>query len=234
MKFRALQAQPVWRVGYQPNPWSWSGWRWAGPSGRFSGRWDALDAGLYRTLHAGDSLLACLVEVLAQFRPDPALQAELDEIVEETDDAPTATPGTLPVDEWLESRQASEAKLTGTFCDVTHAETIAALYPHFKPRASTYGLHDFDASALKTAEPRMLTQEISQRLWEARDDDGGDLCDGVQFRSRHGDNFMLWAVYERPEDPQVTPHISDTQPVELTRNSPELTTAANLLGVTLL
>ena len=122
-------------------------------SRRFSGRWDALDAGLYRTLYVGDSLHACLVELLARFRPDPALQAELDLIADEEGSAPTVPSGVLLIDDWLQNRQASSAALTGKFCDVTHAETVASLYPRFKPRASTYGLPDFDASALKAAEP---------------------------------------------------------------------------------
>lgn len=116
---------------------------------------------------------------------------------------------------------------------MTDAKTVASLYPRFKPRASTYGLPDFDASALKAAEPRLLTQEISQHLWEARTEDGEDLCDGIHFRSRHGDNFALWAVYERPGDPEVTPRISDLQTRDLTRDSPELAQAATLLGIAL-
>lgn len=233
MRLRAVTRQPVWRVGYRPDPWAWPAWRWAGPSGRFSGRWDALDAGLYRTLYVGDSLLACLVELLAHFRPDPVLQAELDAITDEEVSAPPLPSGVLLIDDWLKNRQASSAALTGTYCEVTHAETVTSLYLRFKPCASAYGLPDFDASALKAAEPRLLTQEISQHLWEARAEDGEDLCDGLHFRSRHGDNFVLWAVYERPEDPEVSPRISDLQTRELTRDSPEFAGAAAILGITL-
>lgn len=31
----------VWRVGFRPEPWAWSGWEWA-TDGRFQGRWDDL------------------------------------------------------------------------------------------------------------------------------------------------------------------------------------------------
>ncbi|WP_022873404.1 RES domain-containing protein [Nesterenkonia alba] len=221
-------------MGYVPEPWSWPDWRWAGTSGRFSGRWDALDAGLYRTLYVGDSLLACLVEVLAPFRPDPTLNHELDAIVDNDEESQMgAQPGVLDLDAWLAPRQASTAQLTGTFCDVTDAETIASLFSRFKPRAATYGLPDFDAAALKTAEPRLLTQEVSQYLWEAKTESGTDLCDGIEFRSRHGDNFTLWAIYERPGDPEITPHVTDLQTVGLNRETPELQSATHLLGITL-
>ncbi|WAP50693.1 hypothetical protein OL239_11725 [Arthrobacter sp. ATA002] len=155
-------------MGFLPQPWEWSGWRWAGPDGRFNGRWDPLDHGLYRTIYAADSLLACLVELLAPHRPDPYLVAEIDDIVEDDSDAeqfPSARPGELDIDQWLANRVAGTAHLTGLFVDITAAETVAALYPLFKGKALAYNLKDFDAAALKNAENRLLTQEVSQFLW---------------------------------------------------------------------
>ena len=72
----------VLRVGYRPEPWAWVGWEWA-TNGRFSGRWDDRD-GNFRTLYVGSTLLACLVEVLANFRPDP--HVTLDDITEDEED----------------------------------------------------------------------------------------------------------------------------------------------------
>jgi hypothetical protein len=74
----------VWRVGFQPEPWAWSGWEWA-TDGRFPGRWDDLH-GNFRTIYAGSSLLACLLEVLAGFRHNARLGMELDEIIEDDED----------------------------------------------------------------------------------------------------------------------------------------------------
>lgn len=174
------------------------------------------------------------MELLAHFRPDPALTAELDAIIENDDQAEQSAPaGTLDINAWLAPRQASIAQLDGVFCDVTDAETIAALFPRFKPRASTYGLPDFDAAALKTAEPRRLTQEVSQYLWEAKSPNGENLCDGIKFSSRHGENFTLWAVYERPGDPEVTPRIAEIQAAQFSSVTPELNEAAKLLGIIL-
>jgi len=47
-----------------------SGWEWA--TRRFHGRRDDRDSN-FRTANAGSTLLACLLELLAYFRPDPLL-----------------------------------------------------------------------------------------------------------------------------------------------------------------
>ncbi|MEQ7736349.1 RES domain-containing protein, partial [Escherichia coli] len=77
-------AGTVWRIGFFPEPWAWSGWEWA-TNGRFPGRWDDLH-GNFRTVYAGSSLKACLLEVLAGFRRDARLAAELEDIVENDED----------------------------------------------------------------------------------------------------------------------------------------------------
>ncbi|WP_373562885.1 RES domain-containing protein [Nocardioides campestrisoli] len=65
-------ADRVWRLGFKPSPWVWPGWDWAGTDGRFPGRWDDRQ-GNFRTTYAGSTLVGCLLEVLADFRPDPTL-----------------------------------------------------------------------------------------------------------------------------------------------------------------
>jgi hypothetical protein len=42
------------RVGYQPDPWAWTPWEYAGDDGRFHGRWDD-PHGTWRTLYLGAS-----------------------------------------------------------------------------------------------------------------------------------------------------------------------------------
>lgn len=225
----------AWRVGFLPQPWEWSDWRWAGPDGRFNGRWDPLDHGLYRTVYAGDTLLSCLVELLAPHRPDPYLMADMDAILEDAEDEelhPTAPAGHLDIGQWLVNRTAGSARLQGRFVDITAAETVADLHPLFKGRALAYNLKDFDAAALKNAENRLLTQEVSQHLWTRRNPDGSDFCDGIQFRSRHGDDLLLWAVYERDSDGQVSTHITDMESAALAAETPELRSAMDLLGLT--
>jgi hypothetical protein len=221
----AAAAGKVWRVGFRPEPWAWSGWEWA-TDGRFPGRWDDLH-GNFRTIYAGSSLLACLLEVLAHFRKDARLSMELDEIVEDDEDKvlhPTIAPGQVPR-EWLEVRAAASAELSGRYCAVTTSGSVAALYAHFIGLALSLGLADFDAAALKDARPRRLTQAVAAWLYEMTD------LDGVTFASRHGDDLQLWAIFERPSDSPITPHIQDLRVEELQRDSPDMTSAFRLLGL---
>ena len=216
----------VWRIGFRPDPWAWSGWEWA-TDGRFPGRWDDLH-GNFRTVYGGSSLRACLLEVLAAFRRDARLATELDEIVEDDEDAvlqPTLVSGQVPR-EWLDARAATSAELTGTYCAVTDSRSIAVLYPHFIGVALSLGLLDLDAAALKDARPRRLTQAISAWLYETTD------LDGVTFASRHGDDLRLWAIFERPGDPHVSPKLTHARPEELHHNSDAIKDAFRMLGLT--
>jgi hypothetical protein len=216
----------VWRIGFRPDPWAWSGWEWA-TDGRFPGRWDDLH-GNFRTVYAGSSLRACLLEVLAAFRRDARLATELDEIVEDDEDAvlhPTLRSGEVPR-EWLDARAATSAELTGTYCAVTDSQSIAVLYPHFIGMALSLGLLDLDAAALKDARPRQLTQAIAAWIYETTD------LDGVTFASRHGDDLQLWAIFERPGDPQVSPKLSHSRPEALHHDSDAIKDAFQMHGLT--
>ena len=222
----AEAAGRVWRVGFRPQPWAWSGWEWA-TDGRFPGRWDDLH-GNFRTVYAGSSLLACLLEVLAGFRKDARLSLELDEITEDDEDKvlhPTIAPGQVPK-EWLDERAAASAQLSGRYCAVTDSGSVAALYPHFIGLALASGLGDFDTAALKDARPRHLTQAVASWLYEMTD------FNGVTFASRHGDDLQLWAIFERPGDPPITPNIQDVIVEKLLQlDSPEISDAFRLLGL---
>lgn len=101
------------------------------------------------------------------------------------------------------NRIAGSARLAGRFVDITSAETVACLHPLFRGEALAYNLKDFDGAALKNAENRLLTQEVSQYPWTRKNPDGSDYCDGIQFRSRHGDDLLTWAIFERGTDGQA-------------------------------
>lgn len=220
----------AWRVGYKPEPWCWVDWRWA-TGGKFNGRWDD-STGQFRTVYAGETLVACLVELLAGFRADPAVVAELDDIAEDDEDAtlfPTAPAGKLPLS-WLEPRMAGVGRLDGTYCQITSMASIAALRGQFVPIALGLGLGDFDAAALKDGRGRSLTQAVSTYLYSLTLDDGQQLA-GIEFASRHGDDLTLWAVYERPGDPPVSPRVHDVSAVDLDASQPDLTTAMDILGL---
>lgn len=190
---------PLYRIGRIPEPWAWTDWEYAGDQ-----RWD--DAGSdFRTVYAAESAFACLVEVLAHFRPDPALVSELGVIrvdAEDVDQFPTRPPGEVPIS-WVDTRRLSTAIVTGTYCDVTAAVTIAALRPIFLPLSTALGLPDFDAAAIKTARPREMTQAMATWLYARAAPEGG-LWDGVAFASRHGDDLRMWAIFERPGDRPIS------------------------------
>jgi len=149
----------VWRVGYPPVPWAWTPWEYARPDGRFGGRWDD-SVGEFRTIYAGQSLLGCLLEVLAVFRPDPELADALSLVQEDPADAvdhPTPPPGRLPR-AWLTSRTATSAELAGVYAAVTRPGSLATLRARFGSLAARAGLGDLDAAALKLPTTRGLTQ----------------------------------------------------------------------------
>lgn len=217
----------VWRIGYRPDPWTWTPWQYA-HGGRFNGRWDDPD-GRYRTLYAGQSLLGCLLEVLAGFRSDPLLAADLNQIDEDPTDAvtyPTQPAGQLPRS-WLEPRVASSATLTGTYCSVTTTDTLAVLRPVFISRALRYGLPDLDAAALRLAEPRALTQAVSAWLYEQHAG-SRPAFDGVHFHSRHGDDQHLIAIFERGTDQRTSPHLADHIEEQLNPDHAELRRAMTI------
>lgn len=214
----------VWRVGYRPEPWAWPSWQYA-TNGRFSGRWDDAE-GNFRTIYAGAQLLSCLLEVLACFRPDPELAVQMSNILDndDNDDAgmyPTAPTGTVP-HSWLEPRAAASATLTGAYAAITHAESVAALRSVFLHRAQQLGLDDFDTAALKNAQPRALTQQVATYIYATTD------LDGVQFLSRHGDDHVLWAIFERPGDTDISAHLHNPTRQDLHPDTAEILEALRI------
>jgi hypothetical protein len=201
------------------------GWEWA-TNGRFPGRWDDRD-GNFRTVYAGSTLLACLLQVLADFRPDPMVLGGLDDIVVDADDDsahPTAAAGTIDPS-WLEPRAAATARSWGRFCGITTHDSLAALHAQFVGQALLLGLRDFDAAALKDGRTRTLTQAVSTELYRSTG------LNGIRFASRHGDDLALWAVFERPGDGSISPHLEHREHQELHRDHPDLRVAFALLGL---
>lgn len=229
----ALDPGQVYRVGRRPSPWTWTPWQYASDTGRFSGRWDD-PRGSFRSVYAGADLLACLLEVLGPFRPDPLLDEDLGGVVEDAEDAaeyPSRRPGAVPL-AWLEARAASSATLSGAYCVVTDRETLPTLRAMFLVSALRYGLPDLDAGALRLSAPRAITQQIAAWLYDLHDGSRG-LVAGVQFESRHGDRVALWAVFERDTDDTTSSQLSDVRSLPLHADQPELLEAFRLHRLTL-
>lgn len=222
----------VWRVGFRPDPWAWTDWLYANDAGRFNGRWDD-QSSEFRTLYTGESLLACLLEVLAHFRPDPATDAALDEIEDEEGEVelhPDASSGTVGY-LWLEKRFGGSADQSGSYCFVTHTESISAIqagFPFAKFKLKPVLL---DASVLKDADQRDLTRSIARWIFDLRDDQQNDLVDGIEFRSRFGDEVRMWAVFERAADGETSAHLTDQEVFALHPETPEVTEAFRLHGL---
>jgi hypothetical protein len=200
-----LDEEQVHHVGYTPNPWNGAPWEYA-QAGRFSGRWDDPD-GEWRAEYVGATRVACYLEVLASFRPDPTLEADMD-VIESDDDRkefPTIPPGRLD-DGWCDERLVCTARLSGRFALPSHHETLPTLRKRFLPLATGLGLTDVDAAAVREGEPRELTQSMSAWIYEIVGADG-ECINGIQYLSRHGDDLALWAIYERGSTvspPEVT------------------------------
>jgi hypothetical protein len=132
--------------------------------------------------------VACYLEVLARFRLDPTLQAEMDAIESDDDDEfPTISPGRLDYG-WCEQRLVCTGRLSGCFAVPSHHETLPTLREQFLPLAIALGLTDVDVAAVREGEPRELTQSMSGWIYEIVGPDG-ERMNGIQYLSRHGDDF---------------------------------------------
>jgi hypothetical protein len=189
-------ADELHRVGREPDPWAWIDWVFAGADGTFGGRWD--DAyGRYRVLYASSQRLGAFVESLAQFRADPHVVAEYENI-EGVDEDGVLEPGVLPR-VWCSERVITKGVSTeviGPFVVVGAARTIATLREAFASLVIQYGLDDLDAAAIRLSVPRAFTQELSS-YFEAQIDDSGQAYAGIYFLSKHGDDFENWAIFEQ-------------------------------------
>lgn len=222
---------PVWHIGFGPDAWAWVDWRYA-DQGHFGGRWDDPD-GQFRTVYAGSSAYACFVEVLAKFRPHPTLVAELAEIADpDGHDVlhPTHDAGTLGQD-WPTDRLLASATLSGRYCAVTTAGSVAVLRAEVGPAAHLPSGVDFDTALLKDATRREVTQQVARWLYEQADSSGGPDWDGVAFASRHGDDLALHAVFERPGDPGISPRLDHLQQTPIDGAEEALAAAMRLHGL---
>ncbi|RFA06881.1 hypothetical protein B7R21_17930 [Subtercola boreus] len=226
---RTTRTEQVWHVGFRPDVWAWSDWRYATDNGRFDGRWDD-QHGNFRTIYTADSLYACLLEVLAKYRPARSVEDQVAAIDDSDGHGalyPDYSAGNLD-HSWLNDRLAGHATQDGVYCYVTHSTTVAALRRRFDPAHYGVPATDFDAALLKDSAPRALTRSIATWLYELS---GTLAVDGVEFRSRHGDDLRMWAIFERPNDPEVSPRLTSATQAPLTPDTPELRDAMALHGL---
>ncbi|MCW2651077.1 MAG: hypothetical protein JWR32_2053 [Mycobacterium sp.] len=219
----------VHRVGYRPDPWVWTPWMYAGSDGRFHGRWDD-PHGTWRTLYVGESELACYLEVLARFRPDPQLQQAMADIDDDDRHYPTAPAGALPRS-WCGPRLLASARLHGSFAVPGHQESLPTLRRRFLAMAKAFGLAGLDAAAIRESRPRALTHAISAWIYTLRTPAGVPL-NGMQFKSRHGDELTLWTIYERGHAGNSPPELEPESAHHIAPDDPNLREAMRLHRLT--
>jgi RES domain len=220
---------PLHRVGRLPDAWVWPDWSHAGPDGTFGSRFDD-PRGEYRVLYASSARRGAYVEVLARFRADPAVEAGLDEIeAEPGEDDEGPRPGQLP-SEWLASHAVGTARADGAFAAVGSARSLAYLRDRLADRALHYGIDELDAAAIRRARPRAFTQELSRLVFECADHAGRPQFVGIAYRSRLGDEFENWAVFEPGgDDRRLSGQTSEPTEAE----DPDFAAALELLGIEL-
>jgi hypothetical protein len=221
----------VWRVGWAPNPWAWSDWAYADDDRRFNGRWDD-QLGRFRTIYTAETLLGCFLEVLAQLRPDMAIEDELDAIVDDDGTGavfPTADAGVVGFD-WLEDRIWARGIQTGTYCYVTHSTSVATLAKTGVFAEFGIAAVDIGTDVLKDPHTRPLTRTVARRVYDVQAD-GAPAFEGLEFRSRHGDDLRMWAIFERGADGDVPLHVKPRATGPVDPENDDLGAAFEFLGL---
>jgi hypothetical protein len=95
-----------------------------------------------------------------------------------------------------------------------------------------HGLDDLDAASIRLSAPRRFTQEISRYVYNRSTPQGQRRYTGIAYRSRLGDEFYNWAIFESPGG--ALPWIGEPQTVFIEANDPDLVRALELLGVRLI
>ena len=206
--------QLIYRVGRWPDAWQPPDWSGASPDGTFGNRFDDPQS-YYRVLYASSQEVACFIETLARFRPDLALLAELQAIEGENDFYPS---GEVPA-VWRANRALGAASAEGDYAEICGAEWITLLRRKLASECLRLGIGDLDVSVLQSGLPRRITQLASRVAYEYR-------LAGIYYRSRYGNNFENWALFEPF---RITKRVSTA----IEKNHPPLLAAAEILRLKL-
>ncbi len=211
---------PLFRLAHRPDPWAWPPWTYC----RRANRWDD-PTDTYRVLYASTGRRATFLETLARFRPDPAVVAGLAEI--SGDDEGALPPGHVP-GSWVTARMIGTATVNGLFADIGSSESLAHLREVLAARLIHFGYHDLDGAVIREAR-REFTQELSLYVFGCADSAGAPMFSGLAYRSRLGDEFTNWAIFERPDrDPVLNATATDVRV-----DDPDLLATLDLFGLTL-
>lgn len=211
---------PLFRLARRPDPWAWPPWIYC----RRANRWDD-PTDTYRVLYASTQRRATFVETLARFRPDPAVVAGLAQISGSDENA--LPPGHVP-DSWVKARMIGTATVGGRFADIGESASLAHLQEALPARLIHYGYGELDGAVIREAR-REFTQEISLYVFGRADGTGAPMFSGIAYRSRLGDDFTNWAIFERPDQNAVPNAMASSLNVD----DPDLLATFELFGLTL-
>lgn len=187
----------IYRVGRRWDAWAWPDWSYAHEDGTFGNRYDD-PRGEYRVLYASSRRDGAFAETLARFRMDLGIASKFSSIEGDPEDEgyPDPVPGGVVPNEWPSARAAGTAMHEGNFVDIAHSDSLAYLRFALADRVLHYGFDDLDAGELHRRAPRAFTQEISRYVFEHARDEAGRPVAGVRYRSRLGEEFVNWAIFE--------------------------------------
>ena len=182
----------VWRVGRGPDPLA--------PhlpdpdtlrTSRLGNRFDSPNAD-YPVLYFSSTLEGCFAETLSRLRPSPSL-AKL--VRDEWLAMGFMEVGAVPA-EWWQRRSAARVLLDEDYLylDVESAETIAYLRTELALGLSSLGYSDLDLGMI-CGPDRRVTRLISNWAFEQADE-GEPLYGGIRYKSRLGDQWECWAIFE--------------------------------------
>jgi len=213
----------LFRVGRRPDVWRWADRQYTG-----SERWDD-PRGEFRVLYASLSRLGAFLEVLAPLRPDPALRAGLRAVRSNDRGAPkTAPAGRVPA-RWRYERIAGRGipdEVEGALVVIGASESIAMLRRRMGRAARRHGLTDIDAAAIRLTAPRGFTQEVSRFIFE-QVAEGGTRYGGIVYLSKHGDDVVDCAIFERGDAFPV----HSTERMSIAADDEDFLTACEMLGL---
>lgn len=172
-------------------------WEWTGDN-RFDapghGKGDA-EPGLFRVVYCSSSRAGAFGETIARFRKSLRLLSRLREIEDDEPLDPELEGGVLP-DEWRLNRRIGASRLDGSlrFADLEDPRAAASLRREMAPLLAESGLDDLDFSDLM-GRGRLVTQNAARCVYEAADETGEPVFDGIRYVSRLNPGWELWAVF---------------------------------------
>lgn len=203
-------------------------WEWTGDN-RFDdpehGKGNSVP-GLFRVIYCASSRTGAFGETIARFRKSLRLLSRLGEIEDDEPLDPELEGGLLP-EEWLLNRRVGASRLDESlnFADLDDPPTATLLRRELAPLLGELGLDDLDFSDLIGRE-RQVTQNAARCIYQATEETGAPVFDGIRYVSRLNPGWELWAVFadRMVHEPEELYHT-------ISREDPDPRTAAEIMDI---